>query len=277
MRPSTCAPLWRSTITASIPAFARSWPSSRPAGPAPTIATCVARLRPATASAWSRRLHALAALRVRRRRRRHEREQRAGVVRLPRARADRGREGGDDLDRRWQRPEHVDARDVEQLRELLKAEATSPRATSAPTGTPGGGVTIRSRIRSAMPQRWNSFASATPLGPVESPIVRRRLHRAPERRPRCRSPAAARRPAPRPRRWSARGRPCCRRRGARRRAACRWRRTRAPRRRTARRPARAGRRRRRRRIRSRSRAANEPRTRSRGRRAWPSSPSTRCR
>ena len=49
--------------------------------------------------------------------------------------------------------------------------ASSARAMSEPTGTPGGGVTIRSRIRSAMPQRWNSFASATPLGPVEVPIV----------------------------------------------------------------------------------------------------------
>ena len=31
-----------------------------------------------------------------------------------------------------------------------------------------------------MPQRWNSFASATPLGPVEYPIVGAASHRAPE-------------------------------------------------------------------------------------------------
>src|SRR4029079_18245717 len=53
-----------------------------------------------------------------------------------------------------------------------KPSATSPRATSAPTGTPGGGVTIRRRSSSAMPQRSNSFASATPPGPVEYPTVR---------------------------------------------------------------------------------------------------------
>ena len=43
----------------------------------------------------------------------------------------------------------------------------SPRATSEPTGTPGGGVTMRFLISSAMPQRSNKPASATPLGPVE--------------------------------------------------------------------------------------------------------------
>ena len=264
MRASTCAPLCRSTITASIPAFARSCPSSRPAGPAPTIATCVRATFGRPASAWSRRLHALAALRVRRRRRGHEREQRARVVRL-RARA--RRPPAEKVVTIWiaggNGPSTSMPVDVDQLRELLEAELDSPRATSAPTGTPGGGVTIRSRIRSAMPQRSNSFASATPLGPVEYPIVRRRLHRAPEGVLAADLGPRRAGAAPRPRRRSAPDRPRCRRRGARPRAACRSRRAPAPRRRTAHRPARG---------RAAStpptdsiatrRAANEPRTRS---------------
>ena len=39
--------------------------------------------------------------------------------------------------------------------------------TSVPTGTPGGACTMRGAISCAMPQRSNSRASATPLGPVE--------------------------------------------------------------------------------------------------------------
>ena len=45
--------------------------------------------------------------------------------------------------------------------------ATLPSATSDPTGTPGGGTTMRARIDSSIPQRSNSFSRYTPLGPVE--------------------------------------------------------------------------------------------------------------
>ena len=75
------------------------------------------------ASAWSRRLHPLAALRVRRRRRRHEREQRARGVRL-RARARRPR--AEKVVTIWiaggSGPSTSMPVDVNQLRELLKAE-----------------------------------------------------------------------------------------------------------------------------------------------------------
>ena len=46
MRPSTYSALWRSTITASMPALCSSWPSSSPEGPAPMIATWVRMDRP---------------------------------------------------------------------------------------------------------------------------------------------------------------------------------------------------------------------------------------
>jgi hypothetical protein len=53
-----------------------------------------------------------------------------------------------------------------------KPSSTSPFATSEPTGTPGGACTILLLMSSAMPQRSNSLASCTPLGPVEYPSVR---------------------------------------------------------------------------------------------------------
>ena len=43
----------------------------------------------------------------------------------------------------------------------------SPRATSVPTGTPGGACTMRPCIWPAMPQCSKRRISATPLGPVE--------------------------------------------------------------------------------------------------------------
>ena len=126
MRPSTCSPVWRSRITASMPALARSCPSSRPDGPAPTMATCV-RLRGhrsmLRAVAFDvDRVHAVAPLRVRGRGRGHEREQRPRRHGLARVRADGRRERGDDLDRRRQRPEHGRCLRVRELRLLLKAE-----------------------------------------------------------------------------------------------------------------------------------------------------------
>ena len=238
MRPSTCSPVWRSRITASMPAFARSCPSSRPEGPAPTIATWV---RVALRLASSRtRLHALAALRVRRRGRGHEREQRPRRFRLARARADRRREGRDDPDRRRQRPEHVDAFDVQSAPSA--AESRAPLAARRPArrrGRPGGGVTIRSRICSAMPQRSNSRPARRRSGRSRCRSCAPPAPRA-GARPRCRCPAAARRArtatATPERTRSTR----CPRPGGRPRAACRSRRAPAPPRRTARRPARAG-------------------------------------
>src|SRR5690606_1389688 len=41
MRPNTYSGVRRSRMTASMPAWCKSWPSSSPAGPAPMIATCV--------------------------------------------------------------------------------------------------------------------------------------------------------------------------------------------------------------------------------------------
>ncbi len=55
-----------------------------------------------------------------------------------------------------------------------KQSSTSPRATSVPTGTPGGACTIRGAIKSAMPQRLNKRTRCSPLGPVEYPILRAR-------------------------------------------------------------------------------------------------------
>ena len=165
------------------------------------------------ASAWSRRLHALAALRVHRRRRRHEREQRAGVFRLPRARADPGREGGDDLELRWQRPEHVDARDVNQLGELLKAEGDVAARDERADGN------ARRRRDDPIPDLLGDAPALEQLRERDAARAGRRIRSwtpPPPRaggRPRCRSRAGARRPAPRPPRPSARGRPCCRRRG----------------------------------------------------------------
>ena len=48
-----------------------------------------------------------------------------------------------------------------------KPRATSPLATRAPTGTPGGACTSRGFSSAARPQRSNRRSSAVPLGPVE--------------------------------------------------------------------------------------------------------------
>ena len=240
MRPSTCSPVWRSMITASMPALARSWPSSRPEGPAPMMATWV---RVATVSAGHGGVHPVAPLRVRRRRRGHEVEQRPRRVGLARARADCRREGRDDLDRRRQRPEHVDAFEVNQLGQLLEAELhIAARHQRAHRNSGRRRRRSDPRLRgdapaleqSAEPRRRSGRSRSRSCAP---PAPRAGAHR------RCRSPGAARPRAPRPRRPSARGRPCCRRPRDPRSAACRSRRTRARRRRTARPPARARRRR----------------------------------
>ena len=75
----------------------------------------------------------------RRRGRREELEQRAGRVGLA-ARARRPPpKSRDDLDGRRQGADHVDPVEVHQLGGCWKPSSTSPRATSVPTGTPGGG------------------------------------------------------------------------------------------------------------------------------------------
>ncbi len=143
MRPRTCSPVWRSRITASIPALASSWPSSSPEGPAPTMATCVRRWRdhrspPPASGAASAGLHPVAPLRLRRGRRRQEGDQRPRGFRLARGRADRRRERGHDLDRRRQRPEDVDPLEVGQLRELLEAELHAAARHEGADGDAGG-------------------------------------------------------------------------------------------------------------------------------------------
>ena len=83
-------------------------------------------------------LHALAAFGWRCLWRRHERQQRLRGRRLGGGRGHRARERGGDLDGLWQRPGQRDARHVQQFAQLLKAQLHLARATSVPTGTPGG-------------------------------------------------------------------------------------------------------------------------------------------
>ena len=177
MRPRTCSPVWRSRITASIPALARSWPSSSPEGPAPTMATWVrrgaiiGRLSPRRAQrppAPSRGAASPPPRPARPGRRSAPARLRAGArPRRPpprtwsRSRIAGGSGPRTSIPSRWASSESC-----------WKPSSTRPLATKAPTGTPGGGVTIRSRSSGAMPQRSNSRPSATPLGPVDVPMVR---------------------------------------------------------------------------------------------------------
>ena len=272
MRPSTCSPVCRSRITASMPALASSCPSSRPDGPAPTIATWVrARVGHAPAPSPARRLASAAAGEA------MNASSARAASGCARARADGRRERGDDLDRRRQRPEHVDAVEVNQLRPLLEAElhlaARDQRADGNARRRRDDPV---ADLVGDPPALEQPSRAATPLGPVEMPMVRAAstARRSASSLPMSGRGAPARTATATPERTRSTR---CRRRGDPPRAACRSRRAPAPRRRTARRPARARRRRRRRPTRSRRRAPSGPRRRAPARRAPPWSPSTRCR
>ena len=62
-----------------------------------------------------------------------------------------------------------------------KPSSTSPRATSVPTGTPGGACTMRSRKASAMPQRSNSAQQRHATGPGGVADAARRQQRLAQR------------------------------------------------------------------------------------------------
>ena len=135
----------RSTITASMPALRQELPEQQARGAGADDGDLGSRVGPATliaGHAISMPWRASASVAAGEAMKPSSARAASGCAR---ARADGARERGDDLDRRRQRPEHVDAVDVHQLRCCWKPSSTSPRATSVPTGMPGGGVTIRSR------------------------------------------------------------------------------------------------------------------------------------
>ena len=185
-----------------MPAFARSWPSSRPDGPAPTIATWV-RVRVVMAGSipWRRFASAAAGDAMN--------ASSACAASGCRARAPTAAENVVTI---WiaggSGPSTSMPVDVNQLRELLKAELHLAARDQRADGN------ARRRRDDPIPdlaRRCPSARTAVASCDAARAGRGRRSCAPPARRagarPRCRSPAAARRRAPRPRRPSARDRP----------------------------------------------------------------------